>query len=72
MEVTARLDVPAGVSVLPQVLAENLQGAGGNNPMRVIRLRQQSAEEEALPQPSEEQSGLPQLLGEIPALLAEV
>ena len=72
MEVTAPLDGPAGVSVLPQALAENLQGEGGNNPLRVLRLRQHPAEEEALPQPSEEKSGLPQLLGESPAFLAEI
>jgi len=72
MEVTAPLDGPAGVSVLPQALAENLQGEGGNNPRRVLRLRQHPAEEEALPQPSEEKSGLPQLLGESPAFLAEI
>ena len=72
MEVTAPLDGPAGVSVLPQALAENLQGEGGNNPLRVLRLRQHPAEEDALPQPSEEKSGLPQLLGESPAFLAEI
>src|SRR5207244_8040542 len=70
MEVNAPLDGPAGVSVLPQALGENLQGEGGNNPLRVLRLRQHPAEEEALPQPSEEKSGLPQLLGEIHALIA--
>src|SRR5207245_6185610 len=72
MEVTAPLDGPAGVSVLPQALAENLQGEGGNNPLRVLRLRQHPAEEEALPQPSEEKSGLPQLLGERPAFPAAI
>ena len=72
MEANAPLDGPAGVSVLPQALAENLQGEGGNNPLRVLRLRQHPAEEEALPQPSEEKSGLPQLLGESPAFLAEI
>ena len=72
MEVTAPLDGPAGVSVLPQALVENLQGEGGNNPLRVLRLRQHPAGEEALPQPSEEKSGLPQLLGESPAFLAEI
>ena len=72
MEVTAPLDGPAGVSVLPQALVENLQGEGGRNPLRVLRLRQHPAEEEALPQPSEEKPGLPQLLGESPAFLAEI
>ena len=72
MEVYAPLDGPAGVSVLPQALVENLQGEGGSNPLRVLRLRQHPAEEEALPQPSEEKPGLPQLLGESPAFLAEI
>ena len=72
MEVNAPLDGPAGVSVLPQALVENLQGEGGSNPLRVLRLRQHPAEEEALPQPSEEKPGLPQLLGESPAFLAEI
>ena len=72
MEVNAPLNGPADVSVLPQALVENLQGEGGSNPLRVLRLRQHPAEEEALPQPSEEKPGLPQLLGESPAFLAEI
>ncbi len=72
MEANAPLDGPAGVSVLPQALVENLQGEGGRNPLRVLRLRQHPAEEEALPQPSEEKPGLPQLLGESPPFLAEI
>jgi len=72
MEANAPLAGPAGVSVLPQALVENLQGEGGSNPLRVLRLRQHPAEEEALPQPSEEKPGLPQLLGESPAFLAEI
>ena len=72
MEANAPLDGPAGVSVLPQALVENLQGEGGSNPLRVLRLQQHPAEEEALPQPSEEKPGLPQLLGESPAFLAEI
>ena len=72
MEANAPLDGPAGVPVLPQALVENLQGEGGSNPLRVLRLQQHPAEEEALPQPSEEKPGLPQLLGESPAFLAEI